>query len=700
MKRVIIVLLLCAGSVYANSLPNLVTLIVSSSTVPCVNNPNNQCLQVKMQGSNEYEIVDDIENFNYDLGYIYTIQAKRVIKTPPIAINESVYRYVWVKTLSKKEVQYLAAPGETQVTNSGKIIGQTNIVTTSPLDRKWYLRKMKESEGSSFVTDDNIMFIDVNTFNDRLDGYGACNKFAAVVKSDLNTIFSVSKLTTDYSNCGNKKIEDMFYALMQQVDRFEIKDGNLILSRQWNYLLEFTSNPNNKEESGSVIKQTESDPVAVTQPTRYAPVETAAVVDEKDKEIAELKKQLAEQEQKKLYADKLKQQQQEVAKIQQEKDAAKQKEIEELKKKIAENEKEISSASTTVQPIVQPNTIQVLPAKTNVVQNIVQQEEPVKTTKKEAKEIQKAEAEKKVEDLNKVLKVSTSMAPPANVTQLKPKEDDLITIGIFPFKGYNTRFVTELQEQTLQAFSQKSRFTVVDRTNTSIINTEKELQKSEDFLSGYVVDQGKSIGAKYIVVGELQNISTVPQQFKRITDYTTKEYVIDTKYAAFLSFTLNIIETETGRIKSTQHFNLKTTDVGWAGFLSASAGFYDSETSALSVIMNSAAGYIKGWINKEFPVSMKVIRIEESDKKGNPSMILIKGGIDTDLRKGSDLYVVYPEIIVVDGKEYTKPTDIAQVTVEDVEGEFSTCKIKKGGEKIQQLIASGKTLILSIKSYK
>ena len=92
------------------------------------------------------------------------------------------------------------------------------------------------------------MWIDIKTFTDRIDGFGACNNFSTVVKSDLKTTFEISKLTSNLSFCGNKKIENLFYDLLQQSNKFEIRNGNLFLSKQWNNLLIFTSNPNNKEE--------------------------------------------------------------------------------------------------------------------------------------------------------------------------------------------------------------------------------------------------------------------------------------------------------------------------------------------------------------------------------------------------------------------------------------------------------------------
>jgi len=324
-----------------------------------------------------------------------------------------------------------------------------------------------------------------------------------------------------------------------------------------------------------------------------------------------------------------------------------------------------------------------------------------KKSRKEQKKEQIEENHKNMDILNENLSKSQQTTNTSKTESQKTDKnsDETFIVGIFPFKGNVTNYVKDLQSQTIQSFSQKSRFTVVDRTNFDVIKMEKERQKSEEFLNGFVVEQGKNIGAKYAVTGELYNIGVTSQQFKK-TDYNTKTYYYETKYSANLSFSLTLLDIETGEVKATNNFNIKTSDVGWAGLFTASAGFYNTESEALSRAMNSANGYIKGWINSIFPVKMKIIKVEETDKKGNPQVILIKGGIDTDLRKGSDLNVVYPEILVVEGKEYTKPTIVGALKVLEVEGDFSTCKIKSGADKIQELLTNGKSLTLSIKSYK
>ena len=809
----------------------IVTLTVDAALAPCSSSSNKQCLQVLRKGADAYESIDDIEGFAYELGYTYTIQVKEILKTPPIGINESLYRYKWIKTVRKKEEGVVNTPtfevpkqpntssNETVFTNeNGKKIGKTDVNVESVLDKKWYLRKLKDVDGTNLVTDDNVMYMTISTFSDRMEGFGACNKFAAVMRSDLSTSFNVSKLYYDFANCGYKKLENLFFELLQTANKFEVRNNHfLILSNQWNFLLGFTDDPDNKEdisttytpqnvytnddkkyassekqtnykepftpktinESTSTTTETKStttldenkNPVTTTNTTVTSNDDADAIemqrkIDEMQKALA-VKKQKAiddakKAEEEKIASDKeaelkkrdeLKQQelaaaqaaeQAKLAEAKAAKDAEKAKKLKELERlqkeldemdngntkttTLSETKKPLTattfkstqdinaSSSNTISSPTKTTTSTVVNKKEDktiekeeikkpipvVVKNTQEPEDKLsKKELKQKKEEEKEEAKAKaLQELNKNLKSTPAVTPTVNtIPKTKSKDDDLITVGIFPFKGQYKNYVLELQNQTIQSFAQKSRFTVVDRTNLTTLKSEKELQKTEDFMDGYVVDQGKSFGAKFVVTGELQNIGTISQQFKRVNTYNNT-YYYETQYAAYLNFSVTLLETETGQIKSSNNFNLKTNSVGWAGLFSASAGFYNNEATALSTVMNGATGYIKAWINNVFPVSMKIIKIDEFDKKGNPSKILIKGGADTDLKKGSDLFVIYPEVIEVDGREYTKPTDVGQIKVLEVDGEFSTCKIKSGGERIQELITQGKSLTLSIKSYK
>lgn len=274
----------------SNVVSGAIILTVDATLAPCISDANKQCMQVFRKGANTSETLEDIEGFNFEIGYTYTIQVKEVLRTPPIGANESMYRYKWIKTLSKKEESVAETQSE-KITNSstnskekttvytngnGNKIGKTDFKVESNLDKKWYLRKFKDVDGTTLVTEDNIIFMTINTFNDRLDGFGACNKFAAVVRSDLSTTFNISKLTYDYSNCNYKKTENLFFELLQSANIFQIRNGNLFLYNQNTFLLAFTSNPNNNEDLITTYSPQKDDknddklyPVSEKQNTTY-----------------------------------------------------------------------------------------------------------------------------------------------------------------------------------------------------------------------------------------------------------------------------------------------------------------------------------------------------------------------------------------------------------------------------------------------
>ncbi len=244
-----------------NNSSGVIILTVDAALAPCESNASIQCLQVIRKGANAYETIEDIEGFAYELGYTYTIQVKEILKSPPIAANESMYKYKWIKTLSKKEegLTYTLSPDVTEQpapqktgtilkNETGKIIGKSDINVASPLDNKWYLRKIKDEDGTNLIMDDNVIFMVINTFNDRIDGFGACNNFASVIRTEANNTFSISKLTNDYGNCNFKKTENLFFELLKTANKFSIRNGNLILYNQSNFLMAFTSNPNYSDD--------------------------------------------------------------------------------------------------------------------------------------------------------------------------------------------------------------------------------------------------------------------------------------------------------------------------------------------------------------------------------------------------------------------------------------------------------------------
>jgi hypothetical protein len=83
--------------------PNTKIFYIDAERAKCEGVTTMQCLMVKKTGQKEYELFyDNIEGFNFEEGNTYTIWVREELKTPPIAADESMYKYVYVKTIAKK----------------------------------------------------------------------------------------------------------------------------------------------------------------------------------------------------------------------------------------------------------------------------------------------------------------------------------------------------------------------------------------------------------------------------------------------------------------------------------------------------------------------------------------------------------------------------------------------------------------------
>lgn len=275
--------------------------------------------------------------------------------------------------------------------------------------------------------------------------------------------------------------------------------------------------------------------------------------------------------------------------------------------------------------------------------------------------------------------------------------DNTIKIGILQVtSNYNESYSFTLQAILTKVFSEKKRFTVVDRTKLNEVLKEKNLQKKEDFINGsFLAEQGKSIGAQYLVSTTINNIvySTVTIE-KQAFLTNQKTYVSGLQVSINISFSL--IDVATGSVKSGKSYQKSFQ--------------YESQNvdASITKTLNSFEGNIMGWLNDVFPVEMKIIRIESKDKHGKPETVLIKGGSDMDLRKNktliglnisSELDVYYNDILNVDGVNMTRKVVIGRIKISENQGEFSLAKVKKGAEEIQTKLDEGKTLLLSIVKY-
>lgn len=204
------------------------TLIINEEKGQCEGNPDAKCLLIKKEGAKEFELFyQNIEGFVFEEGYRQTILvSEQHVANPMIKQTEPVYTLIKVL---KKDFIFDAKKVSTLAASQPKTV----------LDKKWFLRKMKDSDTTSFDITDNAVYVEFNSGESRIAGKAPCNSYFGNFKSDFISTFQTSAIASTKMYCDNMKFEDIYFSLLQNADTFEIKDGKLILSKGKRLLLVF-----------------------------------------------------------------------------------------------------------------------------------------------------------------------------------------------------------------------------------------------------------------------------------------------------------------------------------------------------------------------------------------------------------------------------------------------------------------------------
>jgi len=245
-------------------------------------------------------------------------------------------------------------------------------------------------------------------------------------------------------------------------------------------------------------------------------------------------------------------------------------------------------------------------------------------------------------------------------------------VGILPFTyssgAAERQSVNSIQETVTNAFVKTKRFNIVDRSKMDALKNEKELQKSDDFIDGNVIQQGVSLGANFLISGHV--ISAQAEQMVATDDKGNRTIT----YKAKLSITLKVIDVATGQVVISETIEPQAGN----SLLGAIGLGYSSPESAMSTAIKGIEKKVDKFVSQNFPISFSIAEIQE---KGN---VLIAGGSDFGLKKGDKLKVVEITTMEVNGKKMLRKKEIGQLKITKVEdGNFSTCSINSGDAEIK-----------------
>lgn len=252
-----------------------------------------------------------------------------------------------------------------------------------------------------------------------------------------------------------------------------------------------------------------------------------------------------------------------------------------------------------------------------------------------------------------------------------------IPVAILPFtyaeNAVDFQHVNTIQETVINAFVKTRRFNIVDRSKTDAIKREKELQKTDDFIDGSVVEQGRNLGAAYLVSGHI--LSARSEQM-RSDDGKGK---VTITYKAKLSINMKVLDVTSGQVITSETIEPKSGSVLGNLFGIGASTEIESFAKAIEKIQTK----IDEFVAKNFPVMFFIAEIQEKDGQGAATKILLAGGSGFGLKKGDKLKVVELTEFDINGRKVIRKKEIGEIKIEVVEDEnFSICSVTEGGMEI------------------
>jgi hypothetical protein len=241
---------------------------------------------------------------------------------------------------------------------------------------------------------------------------------------------------------------------------------------------------------------------------------------------------------------------------------------------------------------------------------------------------------------------------------------DTIYVAILPFASdseMTEESRTKLQNIVADEFSKDYRMVLLDRGEFDVVAEERDRQRDEDFIDGKIVEQGKAIGAEYLVDGFVDNYGR--QLFLKVYDVSDG------------SLTGSVVSSLTVK---RQQKNL----------LGELKDIFSPTTRTEQLQKN-----VKQLINQCFSEFLYIVVGAEEESKKRVRSLKVYAGSKMGLKKGQLLEVQALVEEEVEGVITTRRESAGWGKIEKVDGEsWCILKVEAGKGNIKKLLNKGTKL--------
>jgi hypothetical protein len=238
--------------------------------------------------------------------------------------------------------------------------------------------------------------------------------------------------------------------------------------------------------------------------------------------------------------------------------------------------------------------------------------------------------------------------------------DSKPVVGVQKFTSeVNSPFVSSVYEKVVQVVTNTHRFTLLDLVGSEIMIEEL---KSEKYLDSK--NDQKSVDLltmQYMIIGHLvkMNIFTMKNPDGSVNGFK-----------ASAALTLKVNDVGTGKTTEAEHFQTEVSPLAL------------SKEQAVNQALLSIEPSLSAYFSKTFPLETNIVKVFDTKK------VLISGGKEFGFKVGDMLVVERIELL--NGKPY--PTEIGELKVSKIAGEFSECSVSKGGKEIMAMFTATEKL--------
>ena len=284
-------------------------------------------------------------------------------------------------------------------------------------------------------------------------------------------------------------------------------------------------------------------------------------------------------------------------------------------------------------------------------------------------------------------------------------QDQNIPIAVMPFVSVlpeDKPRASQIQEMVVEILRNKSGIDIIDRSKDTLLVKELDLQIREQSMDANgLVQQGKISGATQMIVGTVSNVRV--EENRKVYRDSKNNPVVSISYTANVSFSLQLSEVESGKIISQRAFNGKQGGGGLlSGFslsnlIGGNDGTANTREAAIVEAIRANKKQILAWINETYPPEIKIVKIEDRNKKGFPQTILV-AGIDGTVQKGDQIAINEIEMIDMgDGKKLRRLKKIVDLKIKEIQDEITICKVTRGEDVLEDKMKSGAKMELALK---